>query len=73
MFWRRRKESAAPNYQPFHTAPNVTQIDRFIALTLASGLVSFSELQKACADFDTSRLDVEAVDDLCRLLVGTRV
>ncbi len=50
-----------------------SHIDKFLALTLASGLASFATLQTACADFDTTRTDERAVIDLTKHLAAKKV
>ncbi|MCI0335268.1 MAG: hypothetical protein L0228_18825 [Planctomycetes bacterium] len=47
-----------------------TQIDEFLALVLASGLVDEAALSEACADLYVDRADPEAVDALCRYLIA---
>jgi eukaryotic-like serine/threonine-protein kinase len=46
------------------------EVDRLLGLILSSGLVQFSELRAACADFDTDRTDSTAVDDLSEHLIA---
>lgn len=50
-----------------------SDIDKFLALTLASGIASFATLQAACTDFDTSRTDEKAVIDLFKHLAAKKV
>jgi hypothetical protein len=69
MFWHRRAKSGAVQYRAFEMARNVSKIDRFFSLTLASGLSSFSELRDACEGFDISRKDEQAPRDLCDYLI----
>ena len=64
-------ESRQPQtYRPLEFTGASTGIDKFMTLALASGLVHFSQLRDACADFDTNRTDDKTVDELCNLLVN---
>jgi hypothetical protein len=48
-------------------------VDQFLGLLLCSELASFSEVQNACAGFDTSRRDEQALNELCEYLVERKV
>jgi hypothetical protein len=52
------------------SAPWSTDVDRFLALVLASGLADQTSLCEACADFKVDRTRPDAVDSLCSHLIA---
>lgn len=48
--------------------PHTTEIDKFVALLMASGLTHFADLHNAVTGFDTARTDATAIEDLCEHL-----
>lgn len=60
-----KKTKLSSLYPPTFVFPQTAaKIDKFLTCALASGLIGFSELRDACAGFDTSRTDDDAVNDL---------
>jgi hypothetical protein len=55
---------------PVHAA---TACDQFLVFLLASGLVRFSELRAAIADFDTERKDDSVLDELVDRLIERKL
>jgi eukaryotic-like serine/threonine-protein kinase len=59
-----------PTYQStLETLYAWSECDRFVALSLASGLVRFSHLSEVCSEFDTDRTDGGALTEFCELLI----
>ena len=52
------------------SAPWSTDVDQFLALVLASGLVDQADLREACSDFQADRRKASALDALCRHLLS---